>query len=67
MPCRKGFVGGLDKRGAISLADGVLYQMGDIPDVQFAEDIVPVVMNRADANAQMIGNLFARFSSGDEL
>ena len=51
----------------ITLADGIFYQVGGLPDVQFLHNIGTVIFYGTDAYKQEVGNLFVGNSLGNEL
>lgn len=45
----------------VILGDGVLDQVGEVLNVQFLHDVVPVAANREDADVEDFGNLLGFF------
>ena len=48
-------------------ANGVLDKIGDLVQLELLHDVVPMGFHRSDADVQMLGDLAAGPSLGDEL
>src|SRR5688572_26010389 len=50
-----------------SRADGVAGETGDVVDVEFAHQMLPVFVHRFESDAQFRGDLFVGFALGNQL
>src|SRR6185503_19029760 len=50
-----------------SLGDGVTGETGDVVDIELAHEILPVFVNRLEAETQFRGDLLVGFAFGNQL